>query len=198
MVIVTLLSLNVKQLMQMKSFFSAVLALAAFFCSVEGNAQSQFRKGDFGVNLDFALGSDGADGYGSGNGATCGFSIMGEYGFMNVINEKGTISAGLLLGAGFNSGDIYDFSRVRVGTRGALHYSFIPELDTYGGLNFLFVDIEKVKLSNGDKAEYKDTKFVAPALVAGCRYMFTSALGANAEVSWDRFAHFAVGLTFKI
>lgn len=220
----------------MKSFFSAALALAALLCApVSGNAQSQFKKGDIGVNLDFALGSDDADGVGSNNGATAGFSIMGEYGFMNVINEKGTISAGLLLGAGFNSGDYYDFSRVRIGTRGALHYSFIPELDTYAGLNFLFVDIEKVTIpnriggggsgSNGGsgsdadwgsneedwgwgqnfnksassgETEYKDTKFVAPALVAGCRYMFTSALGANVEVSWDRFAHFAVGLTVKI
>ncbi len=204
--------------MRIKSFFWAALALAAFCCPVEGDAQSQFRKGDFGVNLDFALGSE--DKY--TNGATCGFSVMGEYGFMNVINEKGTISAGLLLGAGFNSDDFYDFSRVRIGTRGALHYSFIPELDTYAGLNFLFVDIEKVKVSNGGggnpgfgpgdvgygnnfnkaassgKTEYKDTKFVAPALVAGCRYMFNSALGANVEVSWDSFAHFAVGLTVKI
>lgn len=179
----------------MKATLSAIMVAAAmFFGAADSQAQSQFRKGDVGINLDYALGSDGHS-----NGATNGFSVMGEYGFMNVINEKGTISAGLLLGAGFNSGDYYDFSRVRIGTRGALHYSFIPQLDTYGGLNFLFVDIEKVKWNDEDKKKHtsKDTKFVAPAIVAGCRYMFCPAFGVNFETTWDRFQHINIGLTFK-
>lgn len=178
-------------------------AVAAIFCGQESFAQSEFNKGDLAFNLDFNLGSDGAS---NGNGATAGFSLLGEYGFMNVINEKGTISAGLLLGAGFNSGDVYDFSRIRIGTRGSLHYSFIPQLDTYAGINFCFVDIEKTKYARGvdrGDSEYdvdntvKETNFVAPALVAGCRYMFTKNLGANIECSWDRFQHLAVGLTYK-
>lgn len=154
-------------------------------------AQSEFNKGDLAFNLDYALGSD--DNNGS---ATNGFSLLAEYGFMNVINEKGTISVGLLLGAGFNNNaDLYKFHRVRIGTRGTLHYSFIPQLDTYGGLNFLFVDIEKTTLSDGTKIS--DTNVVVPALVAGCRYMFTSAFGVNIETSWDRFQHLNLGLTFK-
>lgn len=182
-----------------KTLIAMVAALTAMFCGQNSFAQSAFNKGDLAFNLDFNLGSDG---YSNGNGATAGFSLLGEYGFMNVINEKGTISAGLLLGAGFNGGDYYDFSRVRIGTRGTLHYSFIPQLDTYAGLNFCFVDIEKTKYSEKAadgwaKTEHKETNFVAPALVAGCRYMFTSALGANFECSWDHFQHIAVGLTFK-
>lgn len=184
-----------------KTLIAMAAALTAMFCGQNSFAQSAFNKGDLAFNLDFNLGSDGvSSAYYDGNGATAGFSLLGEYGFMNVINEKGTISAGLLLGAGFNSGDFYDFSRIRIGTRGTLHYSFIPQLDTYAGLNFCFVDIEKVKYNNGNQyvsGEAKDTKFVAPALVAGCRYMFTRALGANFECSWDRFQHIAVGLTFK-
>lgn len=183
-----------------KTLIAAAAAVAALFCSHNCMAQSEFHKGDLAFNLDFNLGSDG---YSNGNGATAGFSVLGEYGFMNVINEKGTISAGLLLGAGFNSGNVYDFSRVRIGTRGTLHYSFIPQLDTYAGINFCFVDIEKTKYdkSYADKwdqeTEHKETNFVAPALVAGCRYMFTRNLGANFECSWDRFQHIAVGLTCK-
>ena len=191
--------------MRMKRIFLAALALVAMLGANQAQAQSQFRKGDKAINIDFALGSEG---WGDGS-ATAGFSIMGEYGFMNVINEKGTISAGLLLGAGFGGDDYYDFSRIRIGTRGALHYSFIPKLDTYGGLNFLFVDIEKVKVEYDDfdietgkkfKRESKETdcKFVAPALVAGCRYMFNEHLGANVELSWDRFQHVGVGLTYKL
>lgn len=175
-----------------------VAALGMLMSGINCTAQSQFNKGDLAFNLDFNLGSDGVAGQYT-NGATAGFSLLGEYGFMNVINEKGTISAGLLLGAGFNTGNVYDFSRVRIGTRGTLHYSFIPQLDTYAGLNFCFVDIEKTKVhedEHGD-VEHKETSFVAPALVAGCRYMFTSCFGANFECSWDRFQHIAVGLTFK-
>ena len=189
--------------MRMKKIFLAALALVAMLGANQAQAQSQFRKGDKAINIDFALGSEG---WGDGS-ATAGFSFMGEYGFMNVINEKGTISAGLLLGAGFSGDDYYDFSRIRIGTRGALHYSFIPKLDTYAGLNFLFVDIEKVKFTyadgdfeTDDEIESKETdcKFVAPALVAGCRYMFNEHLGANVELSWDRFQHVGVGLTYKL
>ena len=173
--------------------------------NTNASAQSEFNKGDLAFNLDFNLGSTGW----SESGATAGFSLLGEYGFMNVINEKGTISAGLLLGAGFHDGDGWDFSRVRIGTRGTLHYSFIPKLDTYAGINFCFVDIEKVKYDWGEEDwagddeigdvddEVKETNFVAPALVAGCRYMFTRSLGVNVEASWDRFQHLAFGLTYK-
>ncbi len=180
-----------------KAILTALASAAMMLGGVNAQAQSEFNKGDLAFNLDFNLGSDGVGGYNGGNGATAGFSLLGEYGFMNVINEKGTISAGLLLGAGFNSGNVYDFSRVRIGTRGTLHYSFIPQLDTYAGLNFCFVDIEKVKLHDGYNSKNTDVKFVVPAIVAGCRYMFTSNLGANFECSWDRFQHIAIGLTFK-
>lgn len=193
----------------MKRIFLGLVALAAMlFSGANANAQSEFNKGDLAFNLDFNLGSTGW----SESGATAGFSLLGEYGFMNVINEKGTVSAGLLLGAGFHGGDGWDFSRVRIGTRGTLHYSFIPQLDTYAGINFCFVDIEKVKYDYsgeykdmlGDYEigevdnEVKETSFVAPALVAGCRYMFTSKLGVNVECSWDHFQHLAFGLTYKL
>ena len=189
----------------MKKIFLGLLAMAAMlFSGANANAQSEFNKGDLAFNLDFNLGSTGW----SESGATAGFSLLGEYGFMNVINEKGTVSAGLLLGAGFHGGDGWDFSRVRIGTRGTLHYSFIPQLDTYAGINFCFVDIEKVKYSGEDMLgdyeigdvddEVKETNFVSPALVAGCRYMFTSKFGVNVECSWDHFQHLAFGLTFKL
>ena len=186
----------------MKKLFSIVFMVAAMLLGkADALAQSQFRKGDVAINLDYCLGS--VSDY---DGATNGFCVMGEYGFMNVINEKGTISAGLILGAGFhndtykyNYGDYHEewnvkFSRIRIGTRGALHYSFIPQLDTYGGINFLFVDIETAKVG-GDK----DTggKFVCPSIVAGCRYMFSPAFGVNFETTWDRFQHIALGFTFK-
>ena len=186
---------------------AALMVMTMILGSQNTQAQSQFRKGDFAINLDYCLGSDDNNG---GN-ATNGFSLLGEHGFMNVINEKGTISVGLLLGAGFNNDDAvyyddeysysqeYKFSRIRIGTRGTLHYSFIPQLDTYGGLNFLFVDIEKVKIEERNGSSFKDTdcKFVAPSLVAGVRYMFCPAFGVNFETSWDRFQHISVGMTFK-
>lgn len=183
-----------------KYFLLAVFSIVALLMpNVDAAAQSQFKKGDLAFNLDYALG---CTDYGEGS-ATNGFSLLGEYGFMNVINEKGTISAGIILGAGFANEDYIwgetKFSRIRIGTRGTLHYSFIPQLDTYGGLNFLFVDIEKWKVENNEETEEEKTsgEFVAPSLVAGARYMFCSNVGVNVEFSWDRFQHIGVGFTFK-
>ncbi len=188
-----------------KILFSAMALIATLFASApEATAQSQFKKGDKALNIDWTLGTTDWD---WNNEVTNGFNFFGEYGFMNVINEKGTISAGVNVGAGFGGTDYshgeYKFTRIRIGTRGTLHYSFIPQLDTYAGINFLFVDIEKTKYeanSSSDNADWDDTdcSVVAPSLVAGCRYMFTSNFGLNLETSmWDKYSHLAFGVTFK-
>lgn len=185
----------------MKKIISIIIALVALVAApAESSAQSQFKKGDLAFNVDYVLGT-------SGWRATNGFSLLGEYGFMSVLKGKGTISAGLLLGAGFHSeeADVHhngwdwdpSFTRIRIGTRGTLHYSFIPQLDTYAGINFLFVDIESVDWEGDGIEKETEANFIAPALVAGCRFMFNDHVGVNAEFSWDDFQRVGIGLTFK-
>ena len=199
----------------MKKFFVAALfAVASLFAGIDSNAQSQFNKGDFALNLDYSLGQFQDRDFGWSSSSLSytqhGVGILGEYGIMNVINSKGTISVGGQIGFGFggDGGDNdgyndFDLFRFRIATRGTLHYAFIPQIDTYAGLNFLFVDVNhwssEYKDANGKKVKNSDSnvKFIEPRLVAGARYMFSSAFGVNMEFSWDRFAFLAAGLSFK-
>ncbi len=191
-----------------KLILSLVAALALSFSA---NAQSKFNKGDFALNVNYGLGSFRSGDFGWSGSETItqhSIGVMGEYGIMNVINERGTISVGGQLGAGFGSKYDADFRRIRIATRGTLHYSFIPQIDTYGGVTFCFVDINMQFWDGYDydeatgkkiKQEYKETdaKFIEPRLFAGARYMFNENIGVNFETSWDRFAFVAFGFTFK-
>jgi len=190
----------------------AVLSLSVMM-SVNANAQSKFNKGDFALNVNYGLGAfSDNDWNGNGGGSVTQHSIgvMGEYGIMNVINERGTISVGGQFGMGFGSKDFYgtdcDFRRIRIATRGTLHYSFIPQIDTYGGVTFCFVDINKYEWEYSEyesgaartvEGSESKTKFIEPRLFAGARYMFNENIGVNLETSWDRFAFVAFGFTFK-
>lgn len=190
-----------------KNILSVFVAIVAALISVATvNAQSQFNKGDFALNLDYGFGyfdSWDFDGDGSYSTAQHSVGLMGEYGIMNVINSKGTIAVGGQIGAGFGSDGDVDLRRFRIATRGALHYSFIPQIDTYAGLTFCFVDINKWKYEytavDGKKYKNDDTnaRFIFPTLFAGARYMVSDAFGFNVETSWDRFACIAVGVSFK-
>lgn len=188
----------------------AVLSLSVMM-SVNANAQSKFNKGDFALNVNYGLGAFSDNDWNANGGGSVtqhSIGVMGEYGIMNVINERGTISVGGQFGMGFGSENEVDFRRIRIATRGTLHYSFIPQIDTYGGVTFCFVDINKCKsdgytetyngqpVTVGSFSETK-TKFIEPRLFAGARYMFNENIGVNFETSWDRFAFVAFGFTFK-
>lgn len=178
----------------MKKELMTLLLSALTFSAPVLAGDSMMHKGDLAFNLDWNLGSSRWI-----HDCTNGGSLLAEYAFMNVINEKGCISAGLLFGVGAHTYGDENFMRIRVGTRGTLHYSFIPQLDTYAGLDFCFVDIERFKWKNseGMTGKNRDTKFVPPFPVVGIRYMFAKAFGVNLEAGADRLAHLAVGLTFK-
>ncbi len=193
-----------------KLILSLVAALALSFSA---NAQSKFNKGDFALNVNYGLGAftdNDWDASGSSNSVTQhSIGVMGEYGIMNVINERGTISVGGQFGMGFGSEGDVDLRRIRIATRGTLHYSFIPQIDTYGGVTFCFIDINKYKLESHTYHydEYNTVtvkgvseskaKFIEPRLFAGARYMFNEKFGVNFETSWDRFAFMSFGFTFK-
>lgn len=193
-----------------KNILAMLVASVATLFAVSAEAQSQFHKGDFALNLNYGIGAfTSNDWSGLDNVAQHSVGVMGEYGIMNVINERGTISVGGQLGMGFGSKDNVDFRRVRIATRGTLHYSFIPQIDTYAGCTFAFVDINKAKWEgsasyseNGvtikiDSDSETEVKFIEPRLFAGARYMFSDAFGVNLETSWDRFAFVSLGFSFK-
>ena len=190
-----------------KNILTLLAVVAAAFVSVTTvNAQSQFHKGDFALNLDYGLGyfSDyDFDGNNTDNStAQHSVGLVGEYGILNVIDSKGTVSVGAQFGVGFGSEGDFDLRRVRIATRGTLHYSFIPQLDTYAGLTFGIVDINKWKYEYEDdnrkiKVDDTNARFVIPAIFTGVRYMVSNSFGFNSEFSWDRFATISLGVSFK-
>lgn len=191
-----------------------VLLTTESYATAQSN---KFNKGDLIVNLDYGLGSFtnndfGWDGSGSrfqnSIGLTADYGILGD-----IINSKGVITAGLQIGFGFGSETLsfydeelsmlkydQDYRRIRIATRGALHYQFIPQLDTYAGFYLAFVNINKWKSDGYGTGSWDDskTRFIYPALFAGIRYMLTDNFGLNSEISWDDFAYFALGVSFKL
>lgn len=209
----------------MKRFFAAA---AAAIVAVAATAQSNdFHKGDVAININYGMGAfdksldDDSNMFQHSIGATM------EYGIIEgIIKGKGTISVGAQVGFGVgsekrtvhqNGGATFETkltgNRIRIATRGALHYQFIPQVDTYAGMMFGIVDIDKYKnkftvddinkvIFTGnewsEKKNYDETRFISPALFAGARVMLSDSFGINVETTWDRFAYFAAGITLRL
>lgn len=206
--------------MKAKTLAAMLLLTAIMLLTTRGNAMAQsnkFNKGDLIINLDYGMGAftnNDFDWSGSGSRYQNSIGLTADFGILdNIINSKGVITAGLQVGFGFGSESglsIYedgiwykydqDYRRFRIATRGALHYLFIPQLDTYAGCYLAFVNINKWKSDGYGFGSWDDSKarFITPALFAGIRYMLSDNFGLNSEVSWDDFAYFALGLSFKL
>ncbi len=180
--------------MKLKLILIASVFAMASCMTVRAQNINTFRNGDVAINAGLGLG-----GYHEHDldAFTPTFNLMGEYGFLDgIIKGKGCISGGLLFGIGGGHDSDWkdvDITRTRFGTRGTLHYQFIPQLDTYGGLA-LCIDVEKAKVGG---YKDKDTTF-NPFVFAGVRYMFNGSVGAYSELTWDNFAAFQIGLSFKL
>ena len=198
----------------MKKLFSAIAVLAMMLVSGNSYAQNnyaKFNKGDLAFNLNYGIGGftsyDGVDF--DDNILQHSIGLSGEYGIIDgMINGKASIGVGDQLGLGFGRetwGDSKTIAtRIRIATRGVFHYQFIPQLDTYAGLTFCFVDIDNYTFKNKENGDWEktgdgtDTNFIEPRLFAGCRYMISRKFGFNAEFSWDRFAYVGLGVTVKL
>ena len=133
----------------------------------------------------------------TGNGwknATIPIYLTGEYGVADgLIDGKASIGIGLDLGyAAFKyvyaSNLSYRYSNLLLGVRGAFHYQFADNWDTYAGL-ILGYDVVS---GNGNYATSKP-------YLGGCfgtRYYFSNSFAAMAEIGYD-VSLFRVGLAYK-
>ena len=181
-----------------KVTFVILTALIAFFVGNVSAQSNAFPKGKIGVNAGFGFG---ANTWGAGFMPT--FNLAGDYAIKDVINDGGSISLGAFFGIGGNKSE----NNFRLGVRGALHYTFVDKLDTYGGIA-MGLKHSKGKVndsSNGygsllagwddDDEGGKETHFTFIPIFAGARYMFTDQLGAFSEVAISKFAYFQIGLS---
>lgn len=195
-----------KYITDMKKFFLTTIGLlvALIISTSAVNAQCAFRQGDLGLNFGLGLGN-GDKWYNNNHYQSIfvpTFNFALDYGIIgNVINKNGSVSAGGYFGIGRGSNDHgsykYIDNRWRFGTRGALHYTWVNNLDTYAGINVgfrhdKFKGKDKSSNTTWDPVDYNDFNFFP---FAGVRLMF-GTFGIYSELTYEDFAYFQIGITF--
>jgi hypothetical protein len=192
----------------MKRFFLTLTLLAALIVSGlhKVSAQCAFPAGTVGINLGLGLGNSDYgywinNGYHNNHFPVPTFNTAVDYAFLgNIINSNGSISGGGYFGIGGGNEKWKDHKnsdfRFRLGTRGALHYTWVRNLDTYAGIGIGFrQDKYKTKKPNGDTEDWgKYSEFDWYAF-AGVRYVMGS-FAFFSEVETTNFAFFHVGISF--
>lgn len=177
-------------------------ATIVFAISGISNASAQgcaFSNGTVGINLGLGLGTSHYWHHNS-NFFVPTFNAAVDYAFLgNIINSHGSISGGGYFGIGqgsekyYNghSDDKYKNGRWRLGTRGALHYTWVSNLDTYAGVG-LGVRHESGKW-NSNSPNVKTSDFDCYGF-GGARYDF-GGIAVYSELETCRFATFQIGLS---
>ncbi|MBR4324888.1 MAG: hypothetical protein IKP73_05120 [Bacteroidales bacterium] len=193
----------------MKTFLLTIFAALVMICgtSVETNAQNEFFPYSIGLNFGVGCGTVNRESNHWNNIFLPSVEFAGDLSFLpNVINRNGSVSGGIYggIGAGSRTGydsrlrkDVkYNASYWRGGTRGALHYSWVRNLDTYAGIAF-GVKHRKIK---ADTKEYSDdisTDFDSYGF-AGARYKFNHSVAAFSEVASSHYAWWQIGVSVLI
>jgi hypothetical protein len=108
-----------------------------------------------------------------------------EYGIIDGILEKGAVGIGIY--AGFQS--FSHFSNILLGTRGAFHYTFVKNLDTYAGIS---VGWRFGMAEAGYTAWYG----FSHGEFLGARYYFTNKFALTAELGYG-ISSLTGGVAFK-
>jgi hypothetical protein len=163
--------------------------LACF--AVAANAQDIFQKGTSVLNLGIGLGSH------------IPVEASYEYGIVDglIDGENGSIGLGGYVGwysySDSYAGGKWSYSDLVLGVRGAFHYQFVDQLDTYAGL-MLGYDIASAKWK-GDGPAFGTAAASAAALSAfvGARYYFSPSIAAYGELGYG-IAYLSVGVALKL
>ncbi len=187
----------------MKKFLSILtilFVLSTFSFSKAFSQGSAFPLGTLGINLGLGLGTTGY--YNNGDFLVTTFNGAVDYAFLgDIINSNGSISGGGYFGIGGGS-DKWDGHqtkafRFRAGTRGALHYSWVRNLDTYAGLGIGFRNSKYKAKWKGhnewDKAP-NEIDFDIHGF-AGVRYILGN-FAFYSELETNDFAFFQIGISF--
>ncbi len=179
----------------------SILVIAIFSVSMM-QAQTPFLKGDKVVNIGLGLGTYNV------NGKTTipPLSVSLDYGVKDqLFDEKSSLSVGGYVGYYASKttyiGDINGeygskFSSIFLGARAAVHYDFLEDLDTYGGL-MLGYDIANVSnYGNYGNLSVSAGGFIFSGYL-GARYYFTERIAAFLELGYGLSA-VELGVAFKL
>jgi hypothetical protein len=96
------------------------------------------------------------------------------------------------------------YSNIGFGVRGAYHFNFVKNLDTYAGLTLGYViQTADIKYGSGYdnagvKPSYDGVSFLLYSFNIGARYFFTNNIGAYLEVGYSALQLASIGLSIKI
>ncbi len=175
------------------------LLLAVLLSAVTLQAQS-IGKGDFLLNAGLGVGT-----YDGQNVSFPPISLSGDYTLKdNLFDPYSSMTLGGYLGyygteAAANN-LTWKWSNLLFGVRGALHYSFLDQLDTYGGLMLGYNKIISTVDGLGQNSTIADEASkgkVIYSVFVGARYFFTNNVGAYAEVGYGVSA-LELGITFRL
>ena len=163
----------------MKRIFAVLMVSTVTMASL--NAQSPaFQKGD--KVLSFTAGVP----YVSTYNPVVPPVIAGlEFGIVDGILEKGAVGIGIYVG--FQS--FTHFSNVLIGTRGAFHYTFVKNLDTYAGISVGW------RVGMADDGYHAWNGFSHGEFI-GARYYFTRSFALTAELGYG-ISSLTGGVAFK-
>ena len=191
----------------MKRFFLllTVLTVICGFSAKTVSAQGcAFPTGSLGINLGLGLGNSDYGGYyDNGHFLVPTFNAAVDYAFLgNIINSNGSISGGGYFGIGGGREKLEGHknidNRFRLGTRGALHYTWVRNLDTYAGVGLGFrQDRYKTKYTNGHTDDWGRPSDFDCFGFAGVRYIMGN-FAFYSELQTSNFSFFQIGISFVL
>ena len=192
----------------MKKIFTIITMAMLIFVMGINNVKAQgcaLSEGSFALNLGLGIGNNDGHNYDNhwhGNSYVVPtFNAAIDYAFLgNVINQHGSVSGGLYMGFGRGSKKDGGYKlidgRWRIGTRGALHYTWVTNLDTYAGLSVgVRSDKYKLKDNNGNTSDPTTDSHFDCFGFAGARYDF-GGIAVYSELAFTNFAFFQIGVAF--
>lgn len=194
----------------MKKFLlTIVAALMMIGAAINSNAQNEFYPYSIGLNFGLGCGTVNHSDNHFNNIFIPSFEFAGDLSFLpNVINSNGSVSGGIYFGIGAGSRKEYSSQYKqdvkytdnywRFGTRGALHYSWVRNLDTYAGIALGFKHQSFKKDIKGDiSTPSNDFDFDSYGF-GGARYKFNNSVAVFSEVATTHFAWWQIGVSVLI
>ena len=193
----------------MKKFLLTIVAALVMICgaTIKTNAQNEFYPPSIGLNFGLGCGTVNHSVNHWNNIFVPTFEFAGDYSFLpNVINANGSVSGGIYFGIGkgsrteynhqYNAEIKYSDACWRFGTRGALHYSWVRDLDTYAGVAF-GVKHQSFTTDPSLIDDEKSTEFDSYGF-GGARYKFNHSVAVFSELATTHQAWFQIGISVLI
>lgn len=190
--------INKKIKIMTKKILPVLIAVLLFSFAEAQN--TTFNEGEKVLNVGIGIGSTIYSGSAYGSSipplsASLEFNVADE-----VFDENSSVGVGGYLGyAGYDHtgfGSDYNFSNFILGARGALHYQFIEQLDTYAGIMLGYNIVSWSSSAGGyDFGSAASSGFISSFYIGG-RYYFNENIAAMLELGYG-IAYLNIGLAFK-